>query len=104
MLFAVPASLLAQFWSILGGNTLAAIIGISVALKCRTARSLQDWPSAVSFPLCRCRDARIHVAGAVALFAVFKGRQAQIVLTPPSYNQLTFALSNVRYQATDRGG
>ena len=30
LLFAVPASPLAQFWSIIGGNTISALAGISV--------------------------------------------------------------------------
>jgi CBS domain-containing membrane protein len=73
LLFAVPASPLAQPWSIVGGNLVAALIGVSVALLIASP----FWAAAVAIGLAiaammalRC----LHPpSGAVALTAVLGG-------------------------------
>lgn len=97
LLFGVPNSPLAQPWSVVGGNLLCALVGISVglwidnpALACALAAALAI---AVMFTL-RC----LHPpGGAVALTAVIGGPAIhqmgyEFALTPVLLNSLTLAL------------
>jgi len=73
LLFAVPASPLAQPWSIIGGNTLSALIGISVVRlvpDTTMAAALAVALAIAAMSLCRC----LHPpGGAAALTAVLGG-------------------------------
>lgn len=102
LLFAVPSSPLAQPWSIMGGNLVAAVIGVScamwvdhVALAAALAVSLSI---AAMFAL-RC----IHPpSGAVALTAVLGGpvilaQGYQFVLYPVGINSLLLLLTALVY-------
>ncbi len=70
LLFGVPASPLAQPWSILGGNTISAIVGVTIALMVPNvfiAAALAVSLAIVAMILCRC----LHPpGGAMALTAV----------------------------------
>ena len=73
LLFAVPSSPLAQPWSIIGGNTVAALVGVTAALAIHepllAASCAVGFAIAVMLPL-RC----VHPpGGAVALTAVLGG-------------------------------
>ena len=74
LLFAVPSSPLAQPWSIIGGNLIAALVGVSAALLVANpflAASLAIGVTVALMTTCRC----IHPpSGAVALTAVLGGR------------------------------
>lgn len=73
LLFAVPASPLAQPWAVLGGNILSAIVGVTVAnlgLDQLVAASIAIGASISAMALLRC----LHPpGGAVALTAVLGG-------------------------------
>ncbi len=93
LLFAVPASPLAQPWSILGGNVLAATIGVSVALLVPdplAAAALAGGGAIALMMSCRC----LHPpSGAVALTAVLGGPAVRelgfrFVLWPVAANSL----------------
>jgi CBS domain-containing membrane protein len=96
LLFGVPASPLAQPWSIVGGNLIAALIGVSVAALVPhpglAAGLAVGLAMAVMFPL-RC----LHPpSGAVALTAVLGGpaiRQLgfHFVLSPVLLNSVSLA-------------
>jgi CBS domain-containing membrane protein len=77
LLFAVPASPLAQPWSIIGGNLIAALVGVSAARLIDDPFIAGSVAIAVTVALmtaCRC----IHPpSGAVALTAVLGGRAVQ---------------------------
>lgn len=93
LLFAVPSSPLAQPWSILGGNTIAALIGVTVA------RFVGD-PVVAAALACACAIGAMLVtrclhppSGAVALTAVLGGPAVhaagyQFVLWPVGLNSL----------------
>lgn len=97
LLFGVPASPLAQPWSVVGGNTISALVGVSVgmlvpdvALACGLAAGVSI---AVMYFL-RC----LHPpGGAVALTAILGGADVahqgyHFVLTPVLLNSLMLAL------------
>jgi len=73
LLFAVPASPLAQPWSIIGGNTISALIGITVVKfipDTTIAAALAVALAIAAMSLCRC----LHPpGGAAALTAVLGG-------------------------------
>lgn len=73
LLFAIPASPLAQPWSILGGNTLSALVGIAAAMLAPdpvVAAALGVSLAIATMSLCRC----LHPpGGAVALTSVIGG-------------------------------
>lgn len=74
LLFAVPASPLAQPWSVIGGNTLAAFIGVVVLklmLPPLLAASLAVGVTLAAMPFLRC----VHPpSGAIALTAILGGQ------------------------------
>tara|TARA_R110000824_G_scaffold390760_2_gene587355 strand:+ start:18103 stop:18801 length:699 start_codon:yes stop_codon:yes gene_type:complete len=74
LLFAVPASPLAQPWSIIGGNTLAALIGVAVLkfmLPPLVAASLAVGLTLAAMSFFRC----VHPpSGAIALTAILGGQ------------------------------
>lgn len=107
LLFALPASPLAQPWPVFGGNVLAAIIGVACAqwiasleLAAATAVALTI---AAMFVL-RC----IHPpAGAVALTAVLSGEAVHeagflFVLAPVAINTALMVLAAIIYHAATR--
>ena len=77
LLFAVPSSPLAQPWSIVGGNAIAALVGVSAASACSNpflASALAIGAAILLMMTCRC----VHPpSGAVALTAVLGGRAIQ---------------------------
>lgn len=98
LLFAVPASPLAQPWSILGGNVIAAIIGVTAARYLPNALLAGSLAVALAIAigsLLRC----LHPpSGAVALTAVLGGAEVRasgfdFVVVPVLLNSilLTFA-------------
>lgn len=102
LLFAVPSSPLAQPWSIIGGNTISAAIGVSCALW--FAEPMVAAAAAVSGAIaamfaCRC----LHPpGGAVALTAVLGGPMVdslgyQFVLTPILLNSVLLLVLAVLY-------
>ncbi len=102
LLFAVPASPLAQPWSILGGNTLSAIIGISVALVVPNgtlAAGLAVGGAIAFMSLARC----LHPpGGAVALSAVLGGaantaHPLLFALHPVGLNSLLLILAGMAF-------
>lgn len=107
LLFAVPSSPLAQPWSLLGGNLVAAIIGVScargmadVALACAAAVALAI---GAMFAL-RC----LHPpSGAVALTAVLGGQDVanlgyRFVLWPVAVNSLLLLLAALLFNVAAR--
>ncbi|MDL4915340.1 MAG: HPP family protein [Enterobacterales bacterium endosymbiont of Blomia tropicalis] len=97
LLFGVPASPLAQPWSVVGGNTLSALVGISVSLLVPNSAIACGIAACVAIVLMfqlRC----LHPpGGAVALTAILGGPTVQhlgyqFVLTPVLLNSVTLAL------------
>nr|WP_259677544.1 HPP family protein [Klebsiella pneumoniae] len=99
LLFGVPSSPLAQPWSIVGGNVLSALIGVTVgmlvpdaALACGLAAAL----AIAGMYFLRC----LHPpGGAVALTAILGGAGVHsegyhFVLTPVLLNSLMLALND----------
>ena len=93
LLFAVPSSPLAQPWSLIGGNAIAALVGVTAALAIPNPFAAAAVAVAVAIGLmmsCRC----IHPpSGAVALTAVLGGRAVTdlgygFVLWPVGANSL----------------
>jgi CBS domain-containing membrane protein len=93
LLFAVPSSPLAQPWSIVGGNLIAAVVGVSTALLIANpvlAAAFAVGTTVALMSACRC----IHPpSGAVAMTAVLGGRAVQdlgyeFVLWPVAANSL----------------
>ncbi len=108
LLFAVPASPLAQPWSILGGNVISALIGVSCAkligIPMLAASAAIFLAIAAMFAL-RC----IHPpGGAVALTAVLGGQQVHLaaygfVLAPVGLNTVLLLACAILYnKATGR--
>ncbi len=77
--FAVPASPLAQPWSVIGGNTTSALVGVGVALTVRDpalAAGLAVALAILAMSLARC----LHPpGGAVALFAAIGGPTVSVL-------------------------
>ncbi|WP_137719165.1 HPP family protein [Methylobacillus flagellatus] len=105
LLFAVPSSPLAQPWSILGGNILAAVIGVT----CAQWISDISWAAAIAVAISiagmfalRC----LHPpSGAVALSAVLGGQAMQsydFVLFPVAVNSLLLLLTALLYNNLTR--
>ena len=102
LLFAVPASPLAQPWSILGGNVLSALVGIAVALavpNATVAAGLGVGLAIAVMSLARC----LHPpGGAVALSAVLGGAAGSahpfmFALYPVGLNSLLLILAGLAF-------
>jgi CBS domain-containing membrane protein len=102
LLFAVPASPLAQPWSILGGNVLSALVGIAVALavpNTTVAAGLGVGLAIAIMSLARC----LHPpGGAVALSAVLGGAAGSahpfmFALYPVGLNSLLLILAGLAF-------
>ena len=102
LLFAVPASPLAQPWSILGGNVLSALVGIAVALavpNSTVAAGLGVGLAIAVMSLARC----LHPpGGAVALSAVLGGAAGSahpfmFALYPVGLNSLLLILAGLAF-------
>ena len=102
LLFAVPASPLAQPWSILGGNVLSAVVGIAVALavpNATVAAGLGVGLAIAVMSLARC----LHPpGGAVALSAVLGGAAGSahpfmFALYPVGLNSLLLILAGLAF-------
>lgn len=109
LVFGVPASPLAQPWSVLGGNTLSALVGIACVKLLPLLLPLPlPWLAALGTALAvglmlvsRC----LHPpGGAAALLAVLGGVQDwQFALFPVALNSLLLVLAGIAYnQATGR--
>ncbi|GGC60153.1 HPP family protein [Undibacterium terreum] len=105
LLFAVPASPLAQPWSIIGGNFLSAIIGVACAKVFKDpaiAASIAVALSIAAMFTARC----LHPpSGAVALTAVLGGPVIhalgfQFVLVPVAVNSLLMVLTAIFFNNT----
>jgi len=97
LVFAVPASPLAQPWSVIGGNTLSALVGASCALFIHDPA----WAGAVAVGLAigvmfamRC----LHPpGGAAALLSALGAVPLQFVLFPVAVNCLLLVLAGMVY-------
>jgi CBS domain-containing membrane protein len=107
LLFAVPSSPLAQPWSVLGGNMLAAFIGITCLFwipNIMLAASLAVGLSILSMFFLRC----LHPpGGAVALITVLGGSAVQsqgysFVLFPVGINSLILLIAAIIYNNLTR--
>jgi CBS domain-containing membrane protein len=102
LLFAVPASPLAQPWSIIGGNTISALVGVAVA-------SLVDDPALAAGLACALAIAAMSLArclhppgGAVALTAVVGGPAVTgagfaFALAPVALNSVALVLIGLAF-------
>ena len=102
LLFAVPASPLAQPWPIIGGNTISAFIGIAVALTVPNPILAAGIAVALAIgvmSLCRC----LHPpGGAAALLAVLGGKTVTdagflFALDPVAINAVLLTLVGLGY-------
>lgn len=102
LLFAVPASPLAQPWSILGGNVISAIVGIAVALavpNATLAAGLGVGSAIAVMSMLRC----LHPpGGAVALSAVLGGAASAsnpflFALFPVGLNSLMLIVAGMAF-------
>lgn len=102
LLFAVPASPLAQPWSVLGGNLIASIAGVTAALWIEepfVASAVAVGAAILLMMVCRC----IHPpSGAVALTAVLGGEAVHaagygFVLWPVGVNTILLLITAVIY-------
>lgn len=102
LLFAVPASPLAQPWPIIGGNTISALIGMAVALVVPDpilAAGIAVALAIAVMSLCRC----LHPpGGAAALLAVLGGHNITdigflFVLDPVAINAVLITLVGLAY-------
>ncbi|MBI2254145.1 MAG: HPP family protein [Proteobacteria bacterium] len=102
LLFAVPASPLAQPWPIIGGNTISALIGIAVALLVPNpvlAAGIAVALAIAVMSLCRC----LHPpGGAAALLAVLGGSHVTdagflFALDPVAINAVLLTLIGLGY-------
>lgn len=107
LLFGVPASPLAQPWSLIGGNTLSALIGVTCSLCIAdqvTAAALAIAFSIAAMFALRC----VHPpSGAVALTAVLGGASIhamgyRFVLLPVGINSLALLASAIAYHRLTR--
>lgn len=100
LVFAVPASPLAQPWSVIGGNTMSAAVGVAcVALipdPAIAAAVAVAVAIALMFPL-RC----LHPpGGASALFAVLSHQtEFSFVLSPVLFNSAVLVLAGIAYNS-----
>jgi CBS domain-containing membrane protein len=100
LVFAVPASPLAQPWSVIGGNTISAVVGIACVLLIpdqRLAAAVAvTLAIALMFPL-RC----LHPpGGASALFAVLSHQTGFLfALTPVLFNSVVLVLAGIVYNS-----
>ena len=102
LLFAVPASPLAQPWAIAGGNVISALVGVTVAhlgLSPLIAGGVAVAGAILAMSLARC----LHPpGGAVALTAVLGGPAAMTAgwafsLVPVGINSLALVLLGIAY-------
>ena len=107
LLFAVPSSPLAQPWSIIGGNTVAAFIGVTCAIWINhpaTAAALAVSLSIIAMFALRC----IHPpSGAVALTAVLGGATVHaqgywFVLAPVGINSIILLMVAILFNNATR--
>lgn len=107
LLFGVPASPMAQPWSIVGGNLIAAAIGVTAATRIGSpliAASVAVAGALALMSLCRC----IHPpSGAVALTAVLGGPHVlsagySFMLVPVALNSVLLAAMAVAYNNATR--
>jgi len=107
LVFGVPASPLAQPWSVIGGNLIAALVGVTAAravpdLTCAAALAVAATIALTS--LCRC----LHPpAGAVALTAVIGGSAVsnagyRFALVPVLLNSLLLVAVGLLFNALAR--
>jgi CBS-domain-containing membrane protein len=73
LLFAVPASPLAQPWNILVGNTIAAVVGVTCALFIASPTEAFSLAVALAIILMMTTDSLHPPSGAVAITAVLGG-------------------------------
>ncbi|WP_442954659.1 HPP family protein [Pantoea sp. LMR881] len=97
LLFGVPASPLAQPWSVVGGNSLSALVGVTVALLVPDSVLACGIAACVAIVLMFSLRCLHPPGGAVALTAVLGGPTVQhlgyqFVLTPVLLNSATLAL------------
>jgi CBS domain-containing membrane protein len=107
LLFGVPASPMAQPWSIVGGNLLAAVIGVTAAHWIASpliAAAVAVAGAFAAMSLCRC----VHPpSGAVALTAVLGGPPILssgygFVLVPVALNSVLLAAAALLYNNATR--
>jgi len=108
LIFAVPASPLAQPWAVFGGYVVSAAVGVTVARWIPfqvLAAGLAVGGAIVAMLMLRCLHAP---AGAVALFAVIGGEMIQnlgyaYVFTPVAANAAMLIVLGVAYHALVTG-
>lgn len=107
LLFALPASPLAQPWPVLGGNVLGAIVGVTCAqwiVNVELAAAIAVTTAIGMMFALRC----VHPpAGAVALTAVLSGEAVHnagflFVLAPVAINSALLVLAAILYHAATR--
>src|SRR5690606_42068041 len=74
LLFAVPASPLAQPWNIMVGNTIGAVVGVTCALCMANPTEAFSVADALSIMLMMTTDSLHHPSGAVEITEVLGGR------------------------------
>jgi CBS domain-containing membrane protein len=107
LLFGVPSSPLAQPWSILGGNMVAAIVGVSFAIMIKDAVIAAAFALSVAIALMFALRCLHPPSGAVALTAVLGGPAIhaagyKFVLFPVGLNSLLLLLIALVYNNATR--
>lgn len=108
LLFGVPSSPLAQPWSIIGGNTVAAIVGVSFAIMIKDAVIAAAFALSVAIALMFALRCLHPPSGAVALTAVLGGSAIHaagygFVLFPVGVNSILLLIVALVYNnATGR--
>lgn len=107
LLFGVPSSPLAQPWSILGGNTVAAIVGVSFAIMIKDAVIAAAFALSVAIALMFALRCLHPPSGAVALTAVLGGPAIhaagyKFVLFPVALNSLLLLIIALVYNNATR--
>lgn len=97
LLFAVPASPLAQPWSIMGGNLISALVGVSCARWVPDAGMAISFAVAISIALMMQFRCLHPPSGAIALTAVLGGPSIhnmgyQFVIQPVLFNSIILTL------------
>lgn len=107
LLFAVPASPLAQPWSIIGGNIVSALIGVTCARW--IADPIVAAPLAAAFAIAAMFSLRcLHPpGGAIALMSVLGGPAVtaagyQFVLSPVALNSVVLMLTAIAFNNATR--
>ncbi|WP_233702463.1 HPP family protein [Duffyella gerundensis] len=100
LVFGVPASPLAQPWSVIGGNTLAAVVGITVGNLLPHPSVACGVAGAIAMALMHKLRCLHPPGGAVAVTAIFGGPTVhalgyQFVLTPVLLNSVMLVLVGV---------